>query len=89
MPGLLNEPNAARVQTEQPAPAAPAFGPGVPLAASSETDGNVSPEEQKQYDQIVNNAYQVIYDDKSMDAILGNVKAATPSRVPRPRSPRL
>ncbi|KKM20874.1 hypothetical protein LCGC14_1641120 [marine sediment metagenome] len=65
--------------TQQPggAPAeapAPARGAPTPQQGGGEEQPNVSPEEQAQYDQFVDNAFSVIYDDKSLPQIIESLK---------------
>ena len=46
-----------------------------PVAPEADYQGepNVSPEEQEMYDQIVDNAYQIIYDPKTTDQLLARI----------------
>lgn len=56
-------------------PARPATPPGG--ASPAQADGqqpNVSPEEQGIYDQFVNNAFSVVYDEKSLPSIIESLK---------------
>ena len=65
--------------TQQPGPApvgaqAPAGGAPAPTQGGGEEQSNVSPEEQKIYEQFVNNAFSVIYDEKSLPQIIESLK---------------
>lgn len=65
--------------TQQPGvspagPPAPAGGVPAPGKGGSEEQSNVSPEEQRQYDQFIDNALSAIYDDKSLPQIIESLK---------------
>lgn len=77
MRGLLDNvgPGAGQPQpggpAQQPQPAA---GPqGVAPEVGFQGEANVSPEEQAAYDQFMDNAFKVIYDDKAAKQILGRI----------------
>ena len=65
--GLLTQQQAAGPATT---PAAAATAP----EQSREEQPNVSPDEQRIYDQFVNNAFSVIYDEKSLPSIIESLK---------------
>ncbi len=65
--GLLTQQSGA---APPPGPATGAPSPG----ATAEEQPNVSPEEQEQYNQFVNNAFSAIYDDKALPQILESLK---------------
>lgn len=77
MAGLLNPrddkqatPPGGMPQADQP----PAAGGSMqPLAAGGEEEGNVTPEEQAQYDTFVTNGMQLIYNEKSMPQVLQSI----------------
>ena len=65
--------------TQQPggAPAgapAPAAGVPAPGQGGGEDQPNVTPEEQAQYDQFIDNAFSAIYDEKSLPQIIESLK---------------
>lgn len=74
--GLLTQPPQSPPAGAAPPTGAPA--PAGPVQASGQVGGdeqpNVSPEEQRIYDEFVNNAYSVIYDDKSLPQIIESLK---------------
>lgn len=79
MAGLLTQNQG---QPVAPAPAAGAPMPG-PQGVAPETGftgeeegGNVSPEEQAQYDEFVNNAYKLLYSEKTMPAVIDRIKSS-------------
>lgn len=66
MPGLL---------TQQQAPTPPAQPlAGAEAQAGGEEQPNVTPDEQKMYDQFVDNAFSAIYDDKSLPQVIESLK---------------
>ena len=66
---LTQQPGGAPAEAPGPAGAVSAPGQG-----GGEEQPNVSPEEQAQYDQFVDNAFSVIYDDKSLPQIIESLK---------------
>ncbi len=69
--------NPHGLSTQQPtgAPgAAPGGGVPAPEQGGGEEQPNVTPEEQAQYDQFVDNALSAIYDEKSLPQIIENLK---------------
>lgn len=76
--GLLTQqpggaPGGAPVGGAPARPATSAPGPA-PEQGSSGEQSNVSPEEQQLYDQFVDNAFSVIYDEKSLPTIIESLK---------------
>lgn len=61
MPGLLEQ--NQKTPTQGPAP-------------ETEGEANVSPEEQAQYAEFVDNAYKLVYGDDSMPAVLDRMKSS-------------
>ena len=68
MAGLLE-------QNQGMAPAQDAAPPQEP-GAEAEAETNVSPEEQAQYEEFVDNAYKLLYGDDSMPAVLDRLKSS-------------
>ncbi len=66
---LTQQPGAAPAGAPAPARAVPA-----PQQGGGEEQPNVSPEEQAIYEQFVNNAFSVIYDEKSLPSIIESLK---------------
>ena len=73
MPGLLTQqqgPTGAGPAAQPLAGASPA----APEQVSGEEQPNVTPEEQAMYDEFVDNAFSVIYDEKSLPQIIESLK---------------
>ncbi len=66
---LTQQPGAAPAGASAPAGGVPAPGQG-----GGEEQSNVSPEEQRIYDQFVDNALSAIYDEKSLPSIIESLK---------------
>ena len=66
---LTQQPGVGPAEAPTSAGNVPASGQG-----GGEEQPNVSPEEQKLYDQFVDNALSVIYDDKSLPSIIESLK---------------
>ncbi len=73
MPGLLTQ-NQAPAGVDPSGAPAPTGGIQAPGPVGGEEQPNVSPEEQKVYDQFVDNALSAVYDDKSLPQIIESLK---------------
>lgn len=83
MAGLLTQGQGQPVPPAPVAPAAPSLSPapvaprsGDPTPSDETEKPNVSPEEQAQYDEFMNNAYKLIYSDNTWPMVLKRIKAS-------------